>query len=82
MKSVKIRSFFLVRIQPEYRKIFQYAALIQQNTGQKKLRIWTLFTQCATREFELVTRGFELVTRFDGCGEYTLIVQIYALLDD
>ena len=31
--------FFLVRI-------FLYSEWIQENTDQKKLRIWTLFTQC------------------------------------
>ena len=31
--------FFLVRI-------FLYSDWIQENTDQKKLRIWTLFTQC------------------------------------
>ena len=40
--------FFLVRI-------FLYSVLIQENTDQKKLRLWTLFTQCwlsAQREME------------------------------
>ena len=32
------KEFFLVRI-------FLYLVGIQENTGQKKLRIWTLFTQ-------------------------------------
>ena len=31
--------FFLVRI-------FLYSVRIQENTDHKKLRIWTLFTQC------------------------------------
>ena len=31
--------FFLV-------PIFLYSVRIQENTDQKKLRIWTLFTQC------------------------------------
>ena len=39
VKSVQIRSFFLVRI-------FLFSVRIQENTDQKKLPIWTLFTQC------------------------------------
>ena len=27
-------------------RIFLFSVRIQENTGQKKLRIWTLFTQC------------------------------------
>ena len=44
MKSVQIRSFFwsvFSRIRTEYGEILQ----MRQNTDQKKLRIWTLFTQ-------------------------------------
>ena len=37
------RSYFLV-------PIFLYLFEIQENTDQKKLRIWTLFTQCIIRE--------------------------------
>ena len=36
--------FFLVRI-------FLYSVRIQGNTDQKKLRIWTLFTQCFNMPF-------------------------------
>ena len=42
LKSVQIRSFFLVRI-------LLYSARIQENMDQEKLRIWTLFTQCTLR---------------------------------
>ena len=35
--------FFLVRI-------FLYSIRIQENTDQKKLRIWTLFTQCLSKK--------------------------------
>ena len=38
MKSVQIQTFFLVRI-------FLYSDWIQENMDQKKLSIWTLFTQ-------------------------------------
>ena len=39
VKSVQIPSFFLVRISA-------YSYWVQENTDQKKLRIWTLLTQC------------------------------------
>ena len=44
VKSVQIRSFFwsiFSCIRTEYESV-----RIQENTDQKKLRIWTLFTQC------------------------------------
>ena len=44
VKSVQMRSFFwsvFSRIRTEYGEILQ----MRQNTDQKKLRIWTLFTQ-------------------------------------
>ena len=50
MKSVQIRSFFwsvfsCIRI--EYGDLQSpYSDRIQENTDQKKLRIWTLFTKC------------------------------------
>ena len=51
VKSVQIRSFFwavVSRIRTEYREIrsiSQYSVRMRKNTDQKKLRIWTLFTQ-------------------------------------
>ena len=51
VKSVQIRSFFLVRIFPHsdwIRKDTLYLSVFGLNAGktdQKKLRIWTLFTQ-------------------------------------
>ena len=51
LKSVQIRSFFwsvFSRIWTEYedlRSNSQYSVRIRDNTDQKKLRIWTLFTQ-------------------------------------
>ena len=50
MKSVQIRSFFwsvFCRIRTEYGEILRispYAVRMRQNTDQKKLCIWTLFT--------------------------------------
>ena len=52
VKSVQILSFFwsvFSCILTEYgdlRSTSPYSARIQENTEQKKLRIWTLFTQC------------------------------------
>ena len=51
VKSVQIRSFFssvFSRIRTEYSemlRIFLYSVLMWENTDQKKLLIWTLFTQ-------------------------------------
>ena len=51
MKSVQIRSFFwsvFSRIRTEYgeiRNISPYSVRMWENTDQKKLCIWTLFTQ-------------------------------------
>ena len=44
--------FFLARI-------FLYSVRIQENTDQKKLRIWTLFTQCL-EDFNFATRNKDL----------------------
>ena len=49
VKSVHIRSFFwsvFSRIRTKYRSISPYSVRMRGNTDQKKLRIWTLFTQC------------------------------------
>ena len=52
LKSVQIRSFFrsvFTRIRIEYGKILRispYSVRMRENTDQKKLGIWTLFTQC------------------------------------
>ena len=51
LKSVQIQSFFwslFSRIWTEYgeiRSISPYSVQMRENTDQKKLRIWTLFTQ-------------------------------------
>ena len=51
MKSVQIRSFFWSVIsgsRTEYGEILRispYSVRLLENTGQKKFRIWTLFTQ-------------------------------------
>ena len=52
VKSVQIRSFFwsvFSRIRTEYGEILRispYSVRVRENTDQKKLGIWTLFTQC------------------------------------
>ena len=52
VKSVQIWSFFwsvFSRIRAEYRDLrskSQYSVLTRKNVDQKKLCIWTLFTQC------------------------------------
>ena len=57
MKSVQIRSFFwsvFSCIWTEYGALlrkFPYSVQIQENTDQKKLRIWTLFTQWRSKLF-------------------------------
>ena len=54
MKSVQIRSFFwsvVSCIRTEYGDILRkspYSLRMQESTDQKKLRIWTLFTQSIT----------------------------------
>ena len=56
VKSVQIRSFFwsvFSCIRTEYgdfRIKSLYSVRIQENTDQKKLHIWTLFTQCCIRK--------------------------------
>ena len=51
LKSVQIRSFsgpFFFRIWTEYgemRSISPYSVRVRENTDQKKLRIWTIFTR-------------------------------------
>ena len=58
VKSVKIRSFFcsvFSRIQTEYgevRSISPYSVRLRENTDQKKLHTWTLFTQWKWNEIK------------------------------
>ena len=72
MKSVQIRSFFwsvFSWIRTEYEEILrisQYSARIRKSTDQKKLRIWTLFTQC---------RGWLLLRHFSCLSYIYLHVQ-------
>ena len=55
VKIVQIRSFFwsvFSRIRTEYGEILHislYPVRMRENTDQKKLRIWTIFTQCGNR---------------------------------
>ena len=56
VKSVQVRSFFwpvFSRIRTEYGeilRIYPYSVRMRENTDHKKLRIWTLFRQCASSE--------------------------------
>ena len=53
VKSIQIRSFFssffsCIRTEcGDFLRKFQYSVRIQEHKDQKKLSIWTLFTQCA-----------------------------------
>ena len=57
MKSVQIRSyfwsvFFCIRTKfGDILRISPYSVRIQENTDQKQLRSWTLFTQCYALHF-------------------------------
>ena len=53
-KSVQIRIFFLVRI-------FLYSVQILKNTDQKKIRIWTHFTQCIFQTFSFAATVYPLI---------------------
>ena len=65
VKSIQIRSIFwsvFSYIQTEYRDLcrkFSNWVQIQENTDQKKLRIWTFFTQCGFA-FRLSVKGLQL----------------------
>ena len=51
MKSVQVRNFFLVCI-----FLHPHSVQIQENTDQKKLRIWTLFTKWSSMLLKGVSR--------------------------
>ena len=57
VKCVQIRSFFwsiFSRIRTVYGEILRispYSVRIRENTDQKKLRIWTHFTQCLSNYY-------------------------------
>ena len=55
VKGVQIRSFFLVGT-------FPFSVRMGENTDQKKLRIWTLFTQW----YLILDIQTTLLTAFDG----------------
>ena len=62
LKNVQIRTFFwsvFSRIRTVYREIRSicpYSVRMRENTDQKKLRIWTLFTECSFWTFIHVSR--------------------------
>ena len=63
-KCVQTRSFFwsvFSRIRTQYGEILRispYSVQMRQNTDQKKLRIWTLFTQCFLMCDHLIFKSF------------------------
>ena len=62
VKSVQIRSFFLVRIFPHSDRIrIDTDQKIRENTGQKKLRIWTLFTQRVSSNHRHISQTMVIV---------------------
>ena len=84
MKSVQIRRFFwfvFSRIRTEYGEIWSispYSVRMREYTDQKKLRIWTLFTQCLYQRPESLIGYIKIVSyqffivfivwiKFSGC---------------
>ena len=60
VKSIQIQSFFWTAfscVQTEYGDLqskYPYSVRKQENTDQKKLRIWTLFTQYFAEQFRYI----------------------------
>ena len=74
--------FFLVCILPHSGRIRRdtislYLVRIRKNTDQKKLRIWTLFTQCPL--FKFMSTVFEIVVSHKEivCGLTNLFFKIF-----
>ena len=69
--------FFLVRISPHLDWIRRdtYSVWMQENTDQKKLRIWTLFTQCYIIHRRILTIKINLlyIVRHGGFPGYLAI---------
>ena len=69
VKSVQIWTFFwsvFSRIRTEYgeiRSIFPYSVRIRENTDQKKLGIWTLFTQRRQLQNVMFFKQMQLYTK-------------------
>ena len=66
VKSVQIRSFFwsvFSCIWTEYgdlRSKYPYSVRMQENTDQKKLRIWTIFTQCKENSLNILKKQYKM----------------------
>ena len=74
VKSVQIRSYFWSEfsfILTEYRDLRRkslYSVQIQENTDEKKLRIWTFFTQCQyEKTFRSKTRSSKICKYYMTC---------------
>ena len=81
MKSVQIRSYFLSVfscIWTEYvdlRSKSPYSIRIQENTDQKWLRLWTLFTQWKLQEQKkCVIKGILKFNDYKGCLQNNKII--------
>ena len=60
-------------------RIFLYSVRIQENTDQKKFRIWTLFTQCFTLK-NLALKKLVTVKHFGKLSIHTSVIKIVNLL--
>ena len=76
MKSVQIRSFFLhvfSCIQTEYGDLQSkspYLVQIHENRDQKKLRIWTRFTQCMHKRIKIENYWFRMYEKISPANLY------------
>ena len=67
VESVQTRSFFwsvfsLIRTEyREIRSISPYSVRMRENTDQKKLRIWTLFTQCTNNQVKVSSKLWSIL---------------------
>ena len=70
MKSVQICSFFrsvFSRVRTEYGDLLRespYSVRMWEHTDQKKLRIWTLFTQWYTLTLSIHMDDFKITSTF------------------
>ena len=81
VKSIQIRSFFwsvFSRIRTEYgeiRSIIPYTVRVRENTDQKKLRIWTLFTQWVFHLTLFIWRASQIM-----CIHRLMLVDFYLII--
>ena len=81
VKSIQIRSFFwslFSRIRTEYgeiRSIIPYTVRVRENMDQKKLRIWTLFTQWVFHPTLFIWRASQIM-----CIHRLMLVDFYLII--